>query len=156
MRTSIAMPPGKPVLNRTKALKLLEFMLNKANGSSGREWGDVSVVVTNDHGIQEVNGLHLGHHDTTDVITYTYEALPGEQPVEASGELFVNIEMARRMGKRFGGTARELALYIAHGCDHLAGENDRTPDQRRRMRRRELRWLAEASRLKLLTGLILS
>ncbi|MBQ3810327.1 MAG: hypothetical protein II839_05855, partial [Kiritimatiellae bacterium] len=36
----------------------------------------------------------------------------------------------------------ELALYLAHGFDHLAGSDDATAAGYRAMRRRELRWLA--------------
>jgi ssRNA-specific RNase YbeY (16S rRNA maturation enzyme) len=61
--------------------------------------------------------------------------------------VFVNAERARAEGLRRGGVADELALYIAHGCDHLAGASDRTPAGRARMRRREQAWLAEARRL---------
>ena len=36
----------------------------------------------------------------------------------------------------------ELALYLAHGFDHLAGSEDAAAAGYRAMRRRELRWLA--------------
>jgi ssRNA-specific RNase YbeY (16S rRNA maturation enzyme) len=36
----------------------------------------------------------------------------------------------------------ELALYIAHGFDHLSGADDDTPARRAAMRRTEMRWLA--------------
>ena len=58
----------------------------------------------------------------------------------------MNISQAHRLGRRYGGPAHELALYIAHGCDHLAGEDDTTPAQRQRMRKRELRWLREVQK----------
>lgn len=119
-----------------------------------QRWSDVTLVLTHDRGIREINRLHLGCDDSTDVITYSYDPLPGPAPIKTSGEIFVNVELARRLGTRFGGADRELALYMAHGCDHLAGEDDRTPRERQRMRRRELRWLSEASSLGLLTGLI--
>ena len=37
----------------------------------------------------------------------------------------------------------ELALYIAHGLDHLSGADDATYEGYRTMRRRELRWLSD-------------
>lgn len=154
MRTCVVMPPGKPVANRAKVLRLLEFLMCKATPVPDQRWSDVTLVLTHDRGIQKINRIHLGRDDSTDVITYSYDPLPGTAPIKTSGEIFVNVELARRMGTRFGGADRELALYMAHGCDHLAGEDDRTPRERQRMRRRELRWLAEASRLGLLAGLI--
>ena len=57
-------------------------------------------------------------------------------------ELVINAERALAEGRRrAGGAARELALYLAHGMDHLAGRDDDTPARRRAMRRRETRWL---------------
>ena len=55
----------------------------------------------------------------------------------------VNSERAAAEGRgRPGGTSRELALYLAHGLDHLAGRDDAAPAERRAMRRRENGWLA--------------
>ena len=156
MKTSVAIPPGKPAVNRARLRRLLTFFMEKATHKSGQCWSEVSLVLTNDHGIREVNHLHLGHDYSTDVISYTFAPLPGQPTGEASGEIFVNAELARKVGSRFGGVNRELALYMAHGCDHLSGEDDHTPAKRQRMRRRELRWLAEAARLNLLTGLLAS
>ena len=45
---------------------------------------------------------------------------------------------------------RELALYLAHGCDHLTGADDATPAGRARMRRRELGWLRELALTRLI------
>ena len=60
----------------------------------------------------------------------------------ASAELIINAERAREEGRgRSGGVARELALYLAHGLDHLAGFDDDTPKHRAAMRQRETRWL---------------
>ena len=62
-------------------------------------------------------------------------------------EIIVNAERAWLAGSRRRGwsPSRELALYIAHGCDHLNDERDTTPAGRRRMRRRELHWLAQVN-----------
>ena len=79
----------------------------------------------------------------TDVVAQSYEAVPGV--CAAAAELILNAERARAEGRaRDGGPARELALYLAHGLDHLAGADDDTPARRRAMRRRETAWLAAA------------
>jgi len=50
----------------------------------------------------------------------------------------VSAETARRLARELGWQARhELAYYVVHGLLHLAGEDDGTPGERRRMRRRE-------------------
>ena len=148
---TIAAPSHK--LNRRNTLLLLQFLLDRACRSTPL-YNEVCLVVTDDAGIREINSTHLGHDYSTDVITFTYDPIPGQETPLRSGEIVVNLELARRLTRWLGSADRELALYIAHGCDHLSGEDDQTQFTRRRMRRRELRWLAEASRLNLLAGLL--
>jgi len=82
----------------------------------------------------------FGVRAQTDVVSQSYRAVPGAGA--ASAELVLNAERARAEGRgRPGGPARELALYLAHGLDHLSGRDDDTPARRRAMRRRETAWL---------------
>jgi len=82
----------------------------------------------------------FGVRQQTDVVSQDYAAIPGFS--EASAELVLNAERAKAEGfHRPGGPARELALYLAHGLDHLAGQEDDTPARRQAMRRRETAWL---------------
>ena len=91
-----------------------------------------------------VNAAILGHAGPTDVITQQYAPVPGEPP-GLLGEIFLNADQAVRAApRRVGWTPdRELALYLAHGFDHLSGADDATPRERARMRRRELAWLRQ-------------
>ena len=105
-------------------------------------WREVAVHLLDDAGIAPFNAAIMRHAGATDVITQRYETCPGE-PDGLVGELFVNVERAAASAPRRAGWSadRELALYLAHGFDHLAGADDATPAERGRMRRRELRWL---------------
>ena len=113
-----------------------------AGGRGVRLWREITVILTDDAGITPLNLRIMRHEGSTDVITQRYEPLPGE-PDGMYGELLVNVERAWQVGapRRGWSAARELALYIAHGCDHLNDAEDATPAGRQRMRRRELRWL---------------
>lgn len=140
------------ILNRQNVLRLrtarirdiVAYFLGRARNRRRETWAEVILVLTDDNGIRQVNRLHLNHDCATDVITYAYRPLPGEQRRRTCGEVFVNAEQAFRVGPLYGGVARELALYMAHGCDHLAGASDLTLTERRKMRRRELGWLQDA------------
>ena len=104
-------------------------------------WREVTVHLLDDAGIAPVNAAIMSHGGPTDVITQRYEPFPGE-PDGLLGELFVNVERAASAPRRAGWSRdRELALYLAHGFDHLTGADDGTPAKRARMRRRELGWL---------------
>jgi len=130
------------------------FMLRAGRLRPECAWAGVSVVLTDDAGITPVNRTFLDHARATDVITFTLAPMPGGG-AGACGEIHLNVQRALEEGARAAGkVSDELALYLAHGCDHLAGADDRTRAQRRRMRRRELRWLAQARRAGLMTELL--
>ena len=149
-------------LDRSRLRRLTSLLLAEALGpSEAAAWGELSLAFTDDTGIRRVNNDFLGHSDVTDVIAFAYDAIPGENNAR-SGELVVNVERAVACADKQAGRARsrgaresrELALYLAHGCDHLSGEDDRDSRGRARMRRREGRWLAKADGLGLTAGLL--
>ncbi len=85
-------------------------------------------------------------------ISCAYPPLPGK--TGGLGEIYVNVERASELGRGTVNQSRELALYIAHGVDHLSGASDRTPALRARMLRRERAWLKEADGMGLPGGLV--
>lgn len=153
MNSQLAVLTGRAKVNKVRVRRLLAFLLSRACGEDAKQ-SDVSLVLTDDAGIARINRDHLGHDYSTDVITFHYSAIPDPSQTALCGEIIANLELACRSHRWSGDPSRELALYIAHGCDHLSGQTDRTRSRRLRMRRRELRWLAQASKLNLLTGLI--
>jgi len=97
-------------------------------------------VLADDERICSANSAVFGRPAVTDVISCAYAPAPGR--AGRCAEIVVNCDRAR--SSRFPG--RELALYIAHGCDHLAGATDDTPARRKRMLRREQGWRRAATR----------
>ena len=116
-------------------------------------WSEIVLILTNDDGITPVNRATFGKDEPTDVISLTYRGVPGE-PATSTGEIFVNAERARVIGRDTRKTGHELALYIAHGLHHLAGASDRTPALRRAMLNEEKAWLAKAKEAGLLKELV--
>ena len=117
----------------------------RSRARSGGVWHEVAVHLIRDAESDAMHRAILGVAGATDVITQAYDAIPPETP-GLFGELFVNVDQARRAApKRRGWSpAKELMLYVAHGMDHLSGADDHTPADRARMRRRELAWVAAA------------
>ena len=143
MQISIDNRQRKYRLHRAALRQVVMALAALAASSRGaRSWREVTVILTDDAGIAPLNLQIMQHEGATDVITQRYEALPGE-PEGLVGELFVNVERAWQVGARRRGwsASKELALYIAHGCDHLNDAEDATAAGRQRMRQRELRWL---------------
>ena len=103
-------------------------------------WSHITIILTDSNGIQSYKEAAFGYREVTDVVTLCYAPSPVDPAHE--GELFINVERAFTFPKRPGWSAmHELALYIAHGFDHLTGADDDTPTEQKRMRRREQRWL---------------
>jgi probable rRNA maturation factor len=137
------------LINRQKrrinlpAIRRLTAKLAAALEAAGPEpvWQEVTLLLTDDAGITPYNREFFGKDRPTDVISFHSEPIPGEEG--ATGDLIVNVECAVREGPQHDGVDAELALYIAHGFDHLSGADDDTTARRAAMRRTETRWLAE-------------
>lgn len=101
----------------------------------------LALLLVDDASMPAYKARAFGRPLQTDVLSLRYLPLPGAPP-GGEAELIVNAQLALRQGRRRpGGPPHELALYIAHGIDHLTGANDASPIARRQMRRRELAWL---------------
>ena len=138
--------------NRCKAL--LAWLVQKALPVRRRReappWREVTLILVSDRGSAAAHRAVFDDPAPTDVITLSYGTEPGGEP-GLSGELIVNVQRAVEEGsRRTAGRRRtwdadhELALYLAHGIDHLTGADDADDAGYARMRRRELRWVAEA------------
>jgi probable rRNA maturation factor len=106
-------------------------------------WSEVCIVLVDDEGITQTNREYFGKNRPTDVISFRYDPVPGENEAW-SGDLLVNVDRAVQTGPDHKGIDYELALYIAHGFDHLTGAEDDTDAKRKKMRSTETAWLREA------------
>jgi probable rRNA maturation factor len=89
------------------------------------------VIFTGDSAMKKLNAAWLGHRSTTDVISFPLEGGDGG-PVE--GEIYVNLDQARRQAREYRVTERsEIARLVIHGSLHLLGHDDATPALRRAM-----------------------
>lgn len=127
-------------IDRCGLRSTVSALVGRAVARADGPWREVTLILVDDAGMEPVNRRMLGHEGPTDVIAQRYVPVPGE-PAGLIGELVVNVERAWQVGGARS-ASRELALYIAHGLDHLNDEDDSTPAGRLRMRRRELRWLS--------------
>ena len=126
--------------------RALRNLVRALAAKSGRPLRDITLILVDDAGIAPINAAAVGHSGATDVITLVYPSLPGEEPGD-SAEIVLNVECAWKQGGGGDGANRELAYYLAHAFDHLAGHDDDTSAARTAMHRRERRWLDELSPL---------
>lgn len=135
-----------------RILRYLHWLIPQALDPSPTRWGDLSIVFLEDDRMAELNAEHLQHEGSTDVITFAFDPVPPEK--FHTGELLVNLPLAAAEGEHRGGPSHELALYMTHGINHLAGGVDNTPEGARAMRAAELNWLRAAEEIGYLEELI--
>ena len=134
-------------LARNEVKAAAKFFASRSSARIGVPFREVTVILQDDAASDEAHRAIMNIAGATDVITQAYDAIPPEPP-GLSGELFVNVDQARRAAPRRRGwsAAKELFLYIAHGMDHLSGADDHAPCDYAAMRRRELGWLRALER----------
>ena len=138
-------------INSAKIKKVINLLclnldLNK------RKWSDISVIIVNESEIQSLHHKYFNKNETTDVITFTYPPIPCEKYY--SGDIIINIDIVHKEGKKRKNINYELVFYIAHGIDHLNGNNDDTLEKRKKMHNREKKWVAKLDEIDLLNNLI--
>jgi rRNA maturation RNase YbeY len=101
--------------------------------SEGLRRGMVRIVFHDDAASRRMNRTYLRHDRVTDVISFPLETRPALE-----GEIYVNLDQARRQADRFEVSyGNEVARLLAHGALHLAGYEDATTAGRRRMKVKE-------------------
>lgn len=101
--------------------------------------GKVVIAPVNNEHIHRLNRQFLNHDEPTDVLTFPYTE-PGATTLE--GEIVVGYEVAAEYAQDRGHDPQtELLLYVIHGCLHLCGYDDTSPQARREMRAKEHAYL---------------
>jgi len=106
---------------------------------------EVSVLLTDDRTIADLNAAYRGRAMATDVLSFsqtehradapTFVAAPVE--TEVLGDVVISLDTARRQAAERGVTLEhELATLAAHGALHLLGYDDETDDGACEMRAR--------------------
>lgn len=131
-------------IRRVSLIALTRFLIDCAFPLNNQRPFEITLTLVDHKRIRPLKQRYWKQNVTTDVITFTYDAPPPAPAGARIGDLIVNVQQAVEVGPRLGGEIHELALYLAHGLDHLTGADDADPSQRLAMRRRELAWLRRA------------
>lgn len=112
--------------------------LGQVIAGEGGQPGPVSFVFCSDAFLLELNVTYLQHDTLTDIITF-----PFGDPPHVWGEIYISTERVADNAKKYGTTfGEELCRVMVHGILHLLGYADKTPAQKRKMRRKESEWIA--------------
>lgn len=118
-----------PAIEKSK----MKSWIKAVAGVYKRNVGDVSYIFCNDERILQVNNHYLQHDYYTDIITFDYSA--GNL---ISGDIFISVDTVKSNSEELNTTySEELHRIIIHGILHLCGNDDKTPELRREMTRKE-------------------
>jgi len=138
--------PAKPF--RLPSTRTLAQFLKRAQAAVSLR-GQVTVLLTSDAALRDLNRRFRGKNKPTDVLSFP-STNPASGPEKMAGDLAISVETARRQAAEQGHALTcELKVLILHGLLHLAGHDHETDEGEMLRREQFLR-----ARLKLPQGLI--
>jgi probable rRNA maturation factor len=130
-----------PELDDREALQVVAAALEHGERSGLR----VDLLFVDDPTLRDLHEQFLDDPTLTDVMAFDYSQAD-EAALDPEAEVYVSVDRARAVALERGDQVRdELLLYIAHGCLHLCGFDDRTDEDRDEMRAAERVVLASLS-----------
>ena len=130
IESSPALQPVKPELIEHAALTTL------AHQSTD---GDLTIVLTDDAQLHQLNRDYLGVDAPTDVLSFPASETDPETGVSYLGDVIVSIPRAEAQSQSAGHPLEaELQLLVVHGVLHLLGHDHAEPEDKARM------WSAQA------------
>ena len=100
----------------------------------------IFIILTNDKKLLQLKNQYFQQDVLTDVITFNLE----EDGDPIDGEIYISLNRVTENAREFKqDTDRELKRVIIHGCLHLLGYDDQTPEGKKTMNRMEDHYLSQ-------------
>ncbi len=126
-------PESRPVSS-----SLLEKAADAALAHQGAR-GDLTIVLTDDARLQQLNRDYLGIDAPTDVLSFPAAETDPDSGSSYLGDILISMPRAREQARLAGhGIEQETQLLIVHGVLHLLGYDHARPGEKRKM------WEAQA------------
>ncbi len=101
--------------------------------AAGRPDSELSVVLTDDAFIRDLNRTHRGKNKETDVLSF-----PGSETLV--GDVVISVDTARRQAAEYDAPLQnEIYRLLIHGLLHVLGHDHHEPAQRAAMEAEERR-----------------
>jgi probable rRNA maturation factor len=104
---------------------------------------DITIVLTDDDQLRELNLDYLGIDAPTDVLSFPASESDPETGARYLGDILISVDRAAQQAQVAGHSLQaEAQLLVVHGTLHLLGHNHADAEQKARM------WVAQAEVLK--------
>ena len=126
--------------------KLLERAVNAAlENQSESLVSELTIVLTDDSKVHELNRDYLGIDSPTDVLSFPASETDPETGARYIGDIIISLPYAARSAEKAGHPLEsEVQLLVVHGVLHLLGHDHVRPRERTKM------WKAQAEILETL------
>ena len=122
---------------RIKEWKEIKSLIGKVISEEKNISGDLNFILTNDNHLLKINKEFLKHNYYTDVISFDNT---GDS--ELAHEIYISIDTVKKNSINYNVSYKEeLIRVMIHGVLHLCGYEDRSNDEKEKMREREDYWL---------------
>ena len=102
--------------------------------------GDLSIVLSDDAHLQEMNRDYLGIDAPTDVLSFPAEETDPQSGRSYLGDILISVRRAEQQARAAGHPVEaEVQLLVIHGVLHLLGYDHAKPADKARM------WAAQAA-----------
>lgn len=118
----------------------VENIINNEKDKNGSYY--VSLMVTNNEVIHQINKEYRNVDRPTDVISFAYNETENIGPVEIIGDIIISIDKVKEQAESFGHSEkREFYYLLAHGMLHILGYDHIEDDEKKIMREKEEKYL---------------
>ena len=115
-----------------KRRKIKEW-LNAIAFEENNKIENLNFLIVDDKRMIHFNKTYLNHNYPTDIITFNTS-----ENKKISGDIIISLERVEENAKEYKvGLEEELWRVMAHGLLHLLGYNDKSKEEKERMRKKE-------------------
>ena len=149
METVISTAPEKTTVTAEMKATVKMAAETAAEFLAVPDGAEVSIVLTGDGEVRELNREYRDIDRSTDVLSFALDEgeetqLPGGPDEHLLGDIVISVETAARQATEYGHSLeRELAFLTVHGMLHLLGYDHMNDKDRLRMRTAEEQILAK-------------
>ena len=120
--------------HRIKNKRLIKILVGTCVDKEGCLAKSISIIITTDPRLLEINKQFLKHNYHTDVITF--ELNDKNKAIE--GEIYISSDRVKENAILYKtSTENELRRVVVHGVLHLCGFGDKTKKEKETMRQKE-------------------
>lgn len=104
----------------------------------------ISLLITNNEEIHEINKQYRNMDRPTDVISFAYNETENVGPIEVVGDIIISIDKVKSQASEFGHPEkREFYYLLTHGMLHILGHDHIEDDEKAIMREKEEKYLIQ-------------